>query len=57
MASGDPKYGQFFSPKKIQWARDEIQTNRDAAKHEIAIKMDNKLQNKLAREAKKEEHR
>ena len=57
MASGDPKYGQFFSPEKIQRARDEIQTHKDVTKHETAMKMENKLQNKLEREAKKEDYR
>jgi hypothetical protein len=57
VASGDPKYGQFFSPEKVQQARDEIQTNKDTAEHEKAIKMEKKLQNKLAKEAKKQDYR
>ena len=57
LASGEPKYGQFFSPEKIQRARDEIKNQRDATEQENAMKMEKKLQSQLAREAKKSEYR
>ena len=57
VASGEPKYGQFFSPEKVQRARDEIQIRKDAIEHQKAMNMEKKLQKKLEKEAKKEDHR
>jgi hypothetical protein len=57
VVSGEPKYGQFFSPEKVQRARDEIQTRKDVTQHQKAINMENKLQKKLEKEAKAEDYR